>query len=50
MMASKVLSGLLYIFVELYLDDVLVYATTDEEFLERLRIEALPSVQHHPKP
>jgi hypothetical protein len=38
MMASKVLAGLLYIFVELYLDDVLVYATNDEKFLERLRI------------
>jgi hypothetical protein len=38
MKASKVLVGLLYIFVELYLDDVLVYATNDEEFLERLRI------------
>ncbi len=38
MMASKVLAGLLYIFVRLYLDDVLVYATNDEEFLERLRI------------
>ncbi len=38
MMASKVLAGLLYIFVELYLDDVLVYATKGEVFLERLRI------------
>ncbi len=38
MMASKVLAGLLYILVELYLDDVLVYATKGEEFLERLRI------------
>jgi hypothetical protein len=38
MMASRVLAGLLYIFVELYLDDVLVYATNDDEFLERLRI------------
>jgi hypothetical protein len=38
MMASKVLAGLLYIFVELFLDDVLVYATKDEEFLERVRI------------
>jgi hypothetical protein len=38
MIASKVLAGLLYIFVELYLDDVLVYDTNDEEFLERLRI------------
>jgi hypothetical protein len=41
MMASKVLAGLLYIFVELYLDDVLVYATNDDEFFERLRIIAL---------
>jgi hypothetical protein len=38
MVASKVLAGLLYIFVELYLDDVLVYATKDEKFLERLRV------------
>ncbi len=38
MMASKVLAGLLYIFVELYLDDVLVYATKGEVFLERIRI------------
>jgi hypothetical protein len=38
MIASKVLAGLLYIFVELYLDDVLVYVTNDEDFLERLRI------------
>ncbi len=37
MMASKLLAGLLYIFVELYVDDVLVYATNDKEFLERLR-------------
>jgi hypothetical protein len=36
MMASIVLAGLLYITVELYLDDVLVYATTKEEFTERL--------------
>ncbi len=38
MMASKVLAGLLYIFLELYLDDVLIYATNDDEFLERLGI------------
>ncbi len=38
MMASRVLAGLLYIFVELYLDDVLVYAANDDEFLERLVI------------
>ncbi len=38
MMASKVLAGLLYIFVELYLDDVLLYATNDDDFLERLQV------------
>jgi hypothetical protein len=38
MMASRVLAGLLYIFVELYLNDVLVYAMNNDEFLERLRI------------
>ncbi len=37
-MASKVLAGLLYIFVELYLDDVLVYATKDEGFFIRLSV------------
>jgi hypothetical protein len=37
-MASKVLAGLLYISVELYLDDVLVYATNDKDSLERLRV------------
>ncbi len=31
-------AGLLYIFVELYLDDKLVYATKAEVFLERIRI------------
>jgi hypothetical protein len=36
MIASIVLAGLLYITVELYLDDVLVYATTEDEFTERL--------------
>ncbi len=38
MMAGKVLAGLLYIFVELYLDDVLVYATNDEEFFAKLQV------------
>ncbi len=37
-MASKVLAGVLYIFVELYLDDIMVYATKGEVFLERIRI------------
>jgi hypothetical protein len=36
MMDSIVLAGLLYITVEPYLGDVLVYATTEEEFTERL--------------
>jgi hypothetical protein len=38
MMASIVLAGLIYITVELYLDDVLVYVTTEDEFTERLGI------------
>jgi hypothetical protein len=37
MMASEVLAGLLYIILELYLDDVLVYAESEDEFLSRLR-------------
>jgi hypothetical protein len=36
MMASVVLAGLLYSIVELYLDDVLVYATSEDELIERL--------------
>jgi hypothetical protein len=36
-MASVVLAGLLYFICELYLDDILIYARTHEEFLERLR-------------
>jgi hypothetical protein len=39
MMASIVLAGLIYITVELYLDDVLVYATTEDEFTVRLGTE-----------
>ncbi len=35
-MASIVLAGLLYSIVELYLDDVLVYATSEDELVERL--------------
>jgi hypothetical protein len=37
MMASVVLAGPLYSIVELYLDDVLVYATSVDELIERLR-------------
>ena len=36
-MASVVLAGLLYFICELYLDDILIYARSHEEFLERLR-------------
>ncbi len=35
-MASIVLVGLLYSIVELYLDDVLVYETSEDELLQRL--------------
>jgi transposase InsO family protein len=36
-LASIVLVGLLYITCELYLDDVIIFASTEEEFLVRLR-------------
>jgi hypothetical protein len=36
MIASIVLAGLLYSIVELYLDDILVYATSEDEIVERL--------------
>ncbi len=36
MMASVVLAGLLYSIVERYLDDVLVYAISEDELIERL--------------
>jgi hypothetical protein len=37
MMASKVLAGMLYSIFELYLDDILVYASDESEFIVRLR-------------
>jgi hypothetical protein len=37
MRASKVLAGMLYSIVELYLDDILVYASDEDEFIVRLR-------------
>ncbi len=37
MMASKVLAGMLYSIVELYFDDILVYASDESEFIVRLR-------------
>ncbi len=36
MMSSVVLAGLIYIICEIYLDDVIVHAKTDDEFLIRL--------------
>jgi len=36
-LATKVLKNILYIIVELYIDDVLVHAKTKQEFLKRLR-------------
>ncbi len=33
MMASKVLAGMLYSIVELYLDDILVYASDENKFI-----------------
>jgi Reverse transcriptase (RNA-dependent DNA polymerase) len=35
-MASAVLAGLIYLICEMYLDDCIVFATGDEQFLERL--------------
>ena len=35
-MGQTVLSGLLYHICELYIDDIIIYATTEEEFIERL--------------
>jgi cleavage and polyadenylation specificity factor subunit 1 len=35
-MALEVLVGLIYIILELYLDDIIVFADTEEQFLERL--------------
>ncbi len=37
MMASKVLAGMLFSIVELYLDAILVYASDESEFIVRLR-------------
>ena len=37
-LALFVLNGLLYIICELYIDDILVYAQSHEEFVERLRL------------
>jgi len=36
-MAQTVLCGLLYQILELYLDDIIVYGNTEDEFLDNLR-------------
>jgi hypothetical protein len=36
-MCMIVFVGLLYVFLEVYLDDVLIHAQTDDEFISRLR-------------
>jgi hypothetical protein len=36
--AMVVLAGLVYIVCEVYVDDILVHATSDEEFIERLKL------------
>lgn len=36
-MASKVLGGLLYTVCELYIDDIIIWGTTEEEFLANVR-------------
>ena len=38
MMATIVLAGLLYIILELYLDDIIVYGKTEDEFVSRLTL------------
>jgi hypothetical protein len=38
MMATVVLAGLIYIILEVYLDDILIYATSESQFLDRLRL------------
>jgi hypothetical protein len=36
MMATILLAGLLYIILEIYLDDIIVYGTNEDEFVSRL--------------
>jgi hypothetical protein len=38
MMATIVLAGLLYVILEVYLDDILIYAASEEQFLDNLRV------------
>ena len=46
MMATIVLAGLIYFICEVYLDDIIVHAKTEEEFLQRLRT-VLSALQKH---
>ena len=46
MMATTVLVGLIYVICEIYLDDIIIYANTEAEFLSRLE-EVLKRLQKH---
>ena len=46
MIATVVLVGLIYLFVELYIDDILIHAPTEELFLERLETVFIRFVKH----
>ena len=46
-MASKVLAGLIYRICELYIDDVLIHATTESDFLINLRQVFLRLREHN---
>ena len=37
-MSTIILAGLVMVILELYLDDVIVHARTEEEFIQRLEI------------
>ncbi len=37
-MAQTVLCGLIYQILELYLDDIIVYGTTEDEYIDNLRV------------
>jgi hypothetical protein len=47
MMATIVLAGLLYIILEVYLDDILIYATSEAAFLDNLRAVFERLRKHH---
>jgi hypothetical protein len=46
MIATVVLVGLIYLFVALYIDDILIHAPTEELFLERLETVFIRFVKH----